>query len=95
MSCRVLDNKTLVTVNAFEYMRLLNGPLANIRPFFVGLGVFLLCVGGLPSGFPVVCELFDEICFNVCGWLSTLSIHTSQIFIETGCFAGGRKGALP
>jgi len=70
MSCRVLHNETFVTLNALEHMGLLNGPLANIRPFFVGLGVFLLCVRGLPPGFPVVCKLFDEICFDVCGWLS-------------------------
>jgi hypothetical protein len=70
MSCRVLHNETLVTFNAFEYMGLLNGPLADIRPFFVGLGVFLLGVRGLPPRFPIVCELFDEICFDVGGWLS-------------------------
>lgn len=94
MSCRVLDNKTLVTLNAFEYMGLLNSPLANIRPFFVGLRIFLLCVGGFPPGFPVVCELFDEICFDVCGWLSALSIYVSELFFKQA-FAGGRKGGLP
>ncbi len=84
MSCRVFHDKTLVTLNAFEYVGFLNGPFANVRPFFVGLGVFLLRVRGLPPGLPVVCELFDEIRFDVCGWLSRLSIYGSGLFIETG-----------
>ena len=46
MSCRVLYNETLVPFNALEDTRLLDSPLANVSPFFSGLGVFLLGVRG-------------------------------------------------
>ena len=63
MSCRVLYNETLVPFNALEDTRLLDSPLADVSPFFGGLGVFLLGVRGRPPGSPIVCELLEEICF--------------------------------
>ncbi len=65
MSCWVLYNQTLILLNGLEYMGLLNRPLANVCPFFGSLGIFFLCMGGFPSGIPAVCELFEEVCFDV------------------------------
>lgn len=55
----VLDDKALVALNALVDSRLLNGPLANVRPLLVALCV-LLGVRGLPPLLPVVGELLEE-----------------------------------
>lgn len=60
VSSLVLDDETLVALNTLQDGRLLDGPGANVRPLLiVGLDV-LLCVRGLPSALPVVCELLKE-----------------------------------
>jgi hypothetical protein len=66
MGSSVLDHKTLITLHALENMWFLYGPLSNICPFLVLVRTLcvLLCVRRLPSGFPVICELFDEVCFD-------------------------------
>ena len=65
MSGWVLYDQTLILLNSLEDMRLLNRPLADICPFFGSLRVFLLRMRGFPACFPVVCELFEEICFDI------------------------------
>jgi hypothetical protein len=60
VSSLVLDNETLVALNALQDGRLLDGPGTNVRPLLIiGLDV-LLRVRGLPSALPVVCELLKE-----------------------------------
>ena len=71
VSSLVLDDKTLVALNALQDGRLLDGPGTNVCPLLiVGLDV-LLCVRGLPSALPVVCELLEERSLE-CGGLSSL-----------------------
>ena len=65
VSCWVLHNQTLILLNSFEDMGLLNGPLADVCPFLGCLRIFFLGVGRFPPLFPVVCELFEEVCFDV------------------------------
>ena len=65
MSCWVLYDQTLVLLNGLKDMRLFNGPLADVCPFFGGLGIFFLCVRGFPPCVPVICELLEEVCFDV------------------------------
>ena len=65
MSSWVFYDQTLILLNGLEHMGLLNRPLANIGPFFGSLRVFLLCVRGFPACFPVICELLEEICFDI------------------------------
>jgi hypothetical protein len=60
VSGRVLDNKTLVALDTLEDGRLLNGPLADVSPVLIRLGVILLRVGALPAGLPVAGELLEE-----------------------------------
>lgn len=93
MGCRVLYNKPLITLNAFQDMGFLNGPFANVRPFFVGLGIFFLCMRGLPPGLPLIRELFDEICFDPCGRLQESLIHAFNLR-SIMAFAGARKKLL-
>lgn len=64
MCCWVLDNETLVAVNALKDTGLLNSPLANVGPFFGSLRIFLFGVRCLPSCFPVVCELLEKWSFE-------------------------------
>lgn len=63
MSCGVLDHKTLVTFHALVDMRLLDGPFSYVCPFLILVGPLgvLLGVRGLPSRFPIVGELLDEV----------------------------------
>lgn len=65
VSCWILHNQALVLLNGLEDIRLLNGPLADVCPFFGSLGILFLCVRGLPPFVPVICELFEEVCFDV------------------------------
>lgn len=65
MSCWVLYNQTLVLLNALQNMGLLNRPLANVCPLFGGLRIFFFCMGGFPPCVPVMCELLEEVCFDV------------------------------
>ena len=65
MSRWVLYNQTLVMLDSLEDMGLLNRPLANICPFFGSLGVFFLRVRGFPACVPIICELFEELCFDI------------------------------
>jgi len=58
MGCWVLYNETLIALNALENRGHFDGPFANECPFFIGLSIFFLCVGGLPPCLPIVCELF-------------------------------------
>lgn len=63
VSSRVLNDKTLVALNALENGGLLNSPLANICPLLLVLASVLhvlLGVRGLPSRLPIVCELLKE-----------------------------------
>jgi len=48
MGCRILYDKALISLDALEDMGLLDSPLANKCPFFIGLSIFLLRVGSLP-----------------------------------------------
>jgi len=60
VSSFVLDDQALIALHALEHRRLLDGPGADVCPLLVvGLDV-LLCVRGLPSVLPVVCELLEE-----------------------------------
>jgi hypothetical protein len=64
VSGRVLDNKSLVTVDTLIRDRLLNSPLANICPFLLFLvraSRVLLGSGWLPPLVPTVGELLEEI----------------------------------
>lgn len=56
----VLDNKTLVTLHALVDSGLLDGPLADVGPFFLRALGILLGVGRLPPLLPVVGELLEE-----------------------------------
>lgn len=82
VSCSVLDYKTFVAVHSLVHMWLLDGPLSNVCPFLVlvrALGI-LLGVGWLPSGLPVVCELFKEVTLDggrLCE--ERISLEISQI----------------
>jgi hypothetical protein len=69
VSSLVLDYKTLVSDHSVENSGLLDGPIANVGPLLSGFGlvVLLLCVRSLPSALPVICELFEEGRFEVCG----------------------------
>ena len=61
----ILDNKTLVALDALELERLLHRPFTDKRPLLVlllvGAGEVLLGVGSLPALVPVVGELLDEV----------------------------------
>lgn len=48
MGCWIFYNQTLILLNGLEDMGLLNRPLADVCPFFGGLRIFFLCVGGFP-----------------------------------------------
>lgn len=73
VSSLVLDNETLIALNALQDSGLLDGPVADVRPLLiVGLDV-LLCVRGLPSALPVVCELLKERSLE-CGGLQCLLV---------------------
>lgn len=64
VSGRVLDNKSLVTVDTLIRDRLLNSPLANICPFLlflVGASCVLLSSGWLPPLVPTIGELLEKI----------------------------------
>lgn len=61
----VLQDQTLVAVDASEDGRLLDVPGADVLPLL--LGVLLLGIGSLPSGFPVVGELLEEGSFEGSG----------------------------
>ena len=65
MSGWVLYDQTLILLDSLEDMGLLNRPLADICPFFGSLRVFLFRMGGFPACFPVICELFEEVCFDI------------------------------
>jgi hypothetical protein len=78
MSCRVFDYETLISFNTLEDSRLLYSPLADISPFFSGLGIFLLGVRRRPAGGPVVCELFEEVGFDLRRLLG-LSVHVPMV----------------
>ena len=76
----VLDDQSLVALHTLEYGRLLDGPSTNVCPLLVvGLDV-LLCVRGVPSGLPVVGELFEERCLELCG-LDCVSATACQLAI--------------
>lgn len=60
MSGRVLDNEPLVALNAFEDVRLFDGPGSNVGPVLVGLRVLLFGMRRRPSRVPIVCELLKE-----------------------------------
>ena len=60
VSRRVLHDKTLVTLNSLENGRFFDGPLTNVGPLFLRLGVVLFGLGRSPSGFPALGELFEE-----------------------------------
>lgn len=57
----VLDDKTLVALNALVDVRLLDRPLANVGPLLILLALqVLLGMGRLPPRLPVVGELLKE-----------------------------------
>ena len=68
VSRSVLHNKTLVALNSLENGRFFDGPLTNVGPLFLRLGVVLFGLGRSPSGFPALGELFEERRLQV-GWL--------------------------
>jgi hypothetical protein len=61
VSSRVLDNKTLITIDSLVLNGLLDGPLADVCPFLLGASCILLRVRGLPSLVPIVGELLKEV----------------------------------
>ena len=64
VSSSILDDESFVALHTLEHSWLLDSPFTNVCPFLVfllrALGV-LLGVRWLPSLFPVVCELLDEV----------------------------------
>lgn len=66
MSSSVLHHQALVALHSLEDMWLLYSPFSNIGPFLILIGVFgiLFGVGWLPAGFPVICELLNEVTLN-------------------------------
>ena len=58
----VLEDETLIAVDALEDDGLLDVPVADVLPFF--LCVLLLRVRWLPSRVPVVGELLEEWCLK-------------------------------
>jgi hypothetical protein len=60
MGGRVLDDKTFVPVHTRVDCWLLYGPLSDVGPVLVTLGILFLGVGNLPSCLPVISELFEE-----------------------------------
>lgn len=63
----VLDDQTVVSLNALENGRLLNGPGTDVSPFFLAVLDVLLSGRWLPPRFPVVGELFQEGSFQGSG----------------------------
>lgn len=64
VSGRVLDDKTLIVLDALVLGGLLDSPLTNVRPVFlllVGARSVLLGMRRLPALFPVVGELLKEV----------------------------------
>jgi hypothetical protein len=80
VSSRVLDNKTLITIDSLVLNGLLDGPLANVCPFLLRAGCVLLCVRGLPSLVPIVGELLKEVGLK-CGRLqdNALAVNWSRL----------------
>ncbi len=68
MGSLVFDDQTLVAHHARHDGRFLNRPGTDVRPLFIVSLDVLLCVRGLPSSLPIVCELFQEGSFKS-GWL--------------------------
>jgi hypothetical protein len=60
----VLQHQTLVALNALEDGGLLDGPLSNVGPVLLRLGILLLGVRWSPSLLPVVGELLQEGSFE-------------------------------
>jgi hypothetical protein len=79
VSSRILDNKTLVTLDTLEDGRLLDGPLANVGPILIGFGVLLLGVRGSPTFLPVISELLKERSFEGGGLLISLVVFDLQV----------------
>ena len=72
MSCWVLYNQSLVSLNPLQDSGFFDRPLSNVCPLLISLRVFLLCMRWLPSRFPIIGELFKEGCFDIWGlwkWL--------------------------
>jgi len=67
VSSLVLQHETFVALQTLEYKRLLNLPCTNVCPFLLVRLSVLLGVGSLPSGLPVVGELFEEGRVDVAG----------------------------
>lgn len=56
----VFDHQALVLLHTLEHSGLLDSPGTHVSPFLFGGLVVLLCMRGLPPGFPVVGELLEE-----------------------------------
>jgi hypothetical protein len=81
VSSLVLDDQTLVALDALEDGGLLNGPGTNVRPLLVVGADILLCVRRLPSALPVVCELLEEGSLErsrLWVWLACIAIKASS-----------------
>ena len=73
MSCGVFYDKTFVPSNAFQDIRFLDRPSADICPLLLGLGIFFFCMRRSPPRLPVICELLKECSFDTRGLLSGLA----------------------
>lgn len=90
----VLDDKTLVALDALEDGGLLDRPLADVSPLLVLLLVLglLLGVGGLPALLPVVGELLDEVTLDGGGLRADMLAIGCHLMSFGGCwFAGSCK----
>ena len=67
MGCSILYNQALVTLNALVDIGFFDIPFANICPFLIFIRAFRVFfgVGWLPSGLPVICKLFNEVCLQL------------------------------
>jgi len=80
VSSLVLEHETLVAVDALVDQWLFHLPVSNVCPLLlITLGV-LLCVGCLPSRLPVVSELLEERCREVCGLENSVSRIDPEVF---------------
>lgn len=53
----ILDDETLVALDALEFVRLLDRPLTNVSPFLLLTLRVFLGMRGLPSRLPIIGEL--------------------------------------
>lgn len=81
MSSGVLHDQPLVALDAFIDMRLLDGPFAHVGPLFILIRSLCVLLGmrRLPSGLPIIGELFYKVCFDIGGLYCGVSTILTQM----------------